>query len=76
MDITALSKVYPVLLSGADGLIDWTRGTALVPYLSRLTDDGQQRFLAAYRERLHAAYPGGRVYYAFTRTLFTARRPA
>ncbi len=76
VDITALSKVYPVVLNGADGLIDWTKGTALVPYLSRLDEPGQQRFLTAYRERLHAAYPGERVYYAFTRTLFTARRPA
>ncbi|GGL12613.1 methyltransferase domain-containing protein [Deinococcus radiotolerans] len=74
-DIAALSKVYPTVLSGADGLIAWTKGTALVPYLSRLNEPDQQRFLAAYRERLHAVYPGDRVYYAFTRTLFTARKP-
>lgn len=74
-DIMALSKVYPVVLPGADGVIEWTRGTALVPYLSRLDAADGDRFLAAYRERLHAEFPGDRVYYAFTRVLFTALKP-
>ncbi|GHF30967.1 trans-aconitate 2-methyltransferase [Deinococcus metalli] len=74
-DITAISKVYPVVLPGADGLIEWTRGTALVPYLSRLDDATAARFLDAYRARLSAVFPGERVYYAFTRVLFVARRP-
>ncbi|WP_412028861.1 methyltransferase domain-containing protein [Deinococcus yunweiensis] len=76
VDVTAISKIYPVVLDGADGLVDWTRGTALVPYLSRLNDADGQRFLAAYRARLRAEYPGDRVYYAFTRVLFVATRPA
>ncbi|THF88176.1 methyltransferase domain-containing protein [Deinococcus sp. KSM4-11] len=75
-DITAISKVYPVVLRGADGLIEWTRGTALVPYLSRLGDADAARFLESYRARLHAEFPGDRVYYAFTRVLFTAIRPS
>lgn len=74
-DITALSRVYPVVLDGAAGLLDWTRGTALVPYLSRLDAETGRRFEAAYLRRLTDAFPGGRVYYAFTRVLFAARRP-
>lgn len=73
-DITALSKVYPVVLPGAEGVLDWTRGTALVPYLSRLNAEDGARFTAAYLARLRAQWPGGRVYYAFTRVLFAARR--
>ncbi|MFC3835232.1 MULTISPECIES: methyltransferase domain-containing protein [Deinococcus] len=76
LDITAISKIYPVVLDGADGIVDWTRGTALVPYLSRLSEADGQRFLAAYRARLRAEYPGDRVYYAFTRVLFVATRAA
>ena len=64
------------MLDGADGIVDWTRGTALVPYLSRLSEADGQRFLAAYRARLRAEYPGDRVYYAFTRVLFVATRAA
>ncbi|GAA5512210.1 trans-aconitate 2-methyltransferase [Deinococcus carri] len=73
-DITAISKVYPVVLPGAEGVLDWTRGTALVPYLSRLSQEDGARFTAAYLARLRAQWPGERVFYAFTRVLFTARR--
>ncbi|PNY82536.1 methyltransferase domain-containing protein [Deinococcus koreensis] len=75
-EITALSKVYPVVLPGAEGLIEWTRGTALVPYLSKLGEADQRRFLDAYRARLRGEFPGERVYYAFTRVLFVARKVA
>lgn len=73
--ITAISKVYPVILDGAAGLLDWTRGTALVPYLSRLGEEDGQRFEAAYLQKLTDAFPGKRVFYAFTRILFVAYRP-
>ncbi|OLV17858.1 methyltransferase domain-containing protein [Deinococcus marmoris] len=74
-EITAISKVYPVVLDGAAGLLDWTRGTALVPYLSRLCEEDGQRFEAAYLQKLTDAFPGKRVFYAFTRILFVAYRP-
>ena len=75
-DITAMSKVYPVVLHGAGGLIEWTKGTALVPYLSRLDEADAARFLDVYRGKLQAEFPGERVYYAFTRVLFAAHKPA
>ena len=75
-EITAISKVYPVVLSGAAGLLDWTRGTALVPYLSRLDGADARRFEATYLQKLTHAFPGERVFYAFTRVLFVAQRPA
>ncbi|WP_019585679.1 methyltransferase domain-containing protein [Deinococcus apachensis] len=74
VDITAISKVYPVVLPGAEGVLDWTRGTALVPYLSRLSAEDGERFVTAYLGRLRERWPGERVFYAFTRVLFTARR--
>ncbi|GGM08611.1 methyltransferase domain-containing protein [Deinococcus aerophilus] len=73
-EVTALSKVYPVVLSGAEGLLEWTRGTALVPYLSRLGAEDGRRFTGAYLARLKEVFPGERVYYAFTRVLFVAQR--
>ncbi|CAM4421910.1 methyltransferase domain-containing protein [Deinococcus marmoris] len=74
-EITAISKVYPVILDGAAGLLDWTRGTALVPYISRLGEEDGQRFEAAYLQKLTDAFPGKRVFYAFTRVLFVAYKP-
>lgn len=75
-NITAISKVYPVVLSGAEGIIEWTKGTALVPYLSRLDESQGQRFLNSYLGRLKQVFPGERVYYAFTRVLFVAEKSA
>lgn len=75
-EITALSKVYPVVLPGARGLLNWTRGTALVPYLARLSAGDAERFTAAYLARLEDRWPGERVYYAFTRVLLAARKAA
>lgn len=75
VDVVSLSRVYPVVLPGAEGVLDWTRGTALVPYLSRLGPRDGERFVAAYLERLRERWPGDRVYYAFTRVLFAARKP-
>ncbi|RJF73132.1 methyltransferase domain-containing protein [Deinococcus cavernae] len=75
VNITAISKVYPVVLNGAEGLIEWTKGTALVPYLSWLGDKDGPRFLNTYLSKLKEVFPGERVYYAFTRVLFTAEKP-
>lgn len=73
-NITAINKVYPVVLDGAEGLIEWTRGTALVPYLSRLSEDVKPHFEACYLEKLKAEFPGRRLFYAFTRILFVAQK--
>lgn len=51
-DITALSKVYPVVLEGAESIVEWTKGTALVPYLSRLSKADRERFMEAYLGKL------------------------
>jgi trans-aconitate 2-methyltransferase len=71
-DITVFEKVYPHLLADADALADWTSGTALVPYFSRLGEDLKDQFMARYRERLRTHYPSSPVFYGFRRTLFSA----
>jgi trans-aconitate 2-methyltransferase len=73
-DLTVFEKVYPHVLADADALADWTSGTALVPYFERLPPDLRDPFMARYRARLRAAYPGSPVFYGFRRTLFTATR--
>lgn len=71
-DITVFEKVYPHLLADADALADWTSGTALVPYFSRLGDDLREQFMERYRVRLRTHYPASPVFYGFRRTLFAA----
>ncbi|HEU5369188.1 MAG TPA: methyltransferase domain-containing protein [Ktedonobacterales bacterium] len=75
-EITVFEKIYPHLLQDADALVDWTSGTALVPYFERLSEEMRERFLERYRQKLRERFPGSPVFYAFRRTLFAATRPA
>jgi trans-aconitate 2-methyltransferase len=68
---------YWHVLSGADPIIEWMKGTTLLPFLQRLDDSAAGRFLAAYRERLAAVHPpgpDGTTLFPFKRLFFVARR--
>ena len=75
-DLTVFEKVYPHVLADADALAEWTSGTALVPYFDRLPPELHDPFMARYRARLAARWPGSPVFYGFRRILFAATRPA
>lgn len=72
-NLTVFEKVYPHVLENADAVRDWTRGTALVPYLERLPESLHTPFLERYTERLRTKWPGSPVFYGFRRILFAAR---
>lgn len=68
---------YLQVLHGADAVLEWVRGTALTPFLTRLEDAERGAFLAAYRARLRAAYPpraDGTVLFPFRRIFLVAQR--
>jgi trans-aconitate 2-methyltransferase len=71
-ELTVIEKVYPHLLPDADAVAEWTRGTALIPYLERLPADLEAAFLDRYRTKLRALWPAGPVFYGFRRILFAA----
>lgn len=73
-DLVVFEKVYPHVLADADAMAEWTRGTALIPYLERLPEGLRDAFLATYRERLRARWPQTPVFYGFRRILFAATR--
>ncbi len=73
--ITALLKVYPHVLEDADSLIEWTKGTTMLPYLERLPPALHDEFLARYRARLREHFPGRRIFYGFKRILFAGTKP-
>jgi trans-aconitate 2-methyltransferase len=71
-NLTVFEKIYSHVLKNADGMADWTSGTALVPYFERLSPELRDQFMARYRARLHELWPGSPVFYPFRRTLFAA----
>lgn len=67
---------YYHLLTGADAVLEWVKGTTLRPVLSRLNPNDQGNFLALYGEALRHAYPSGPygTLFPFRRLFFVARR--
>jgi len=70
---------YLHVLSGADPVLEWIKGTTVRPLLDALSDRPAMRdaFLDAVRQRLRAAYPireDGRTLYPFRRLFLIATR--
>ncbi|MFZ0729376.1 MAG: trans-aconitate 2-methyltransferase [Methylovirgula sp.] len=67
--------VYQHVMAGAPAIVEWMTGTGLRPHLARLQANERQAFLAAYTERIAAAYPAlddGRVLFPFPRLFLIA----
>ncbi len=73
-DINVFEKIYPHVLADADAVLEWARGTALLPYLERLPPAQHGPYLDEVRKRLHAKYPERPVFFPFRRIIFYARR--
>ena len=75
-DLDIWETEYLHRLSGEDAVMNWTRGSTLVPVLERLDGEEQAAFLAAYGARLRAAYPvrtDGTTLFPFRRLFLLAR---
>lgn len=74
--IQVQEKIYSHLLPRAADLLEWVKGTALVPYLEKLTQELQDAFLDSYQRRIEALYTTEPVFYPFRRILLSAKKPA
>jgi trans-aconitate 2-methyltransferase len=68
-------QVYGHVLESTAAVVEWTRGTLLTAYESRMPGDAYQRFLQRYRERVLQELGDRRPYfYAFKRLLLWGQR--
>jgi trans-aconitate 2-methyltransferase len=74
-NIVAYEKVYPHVLNDVDAIIDWMRGSVLIPYLDRLPVELHEGFIESYRERLLGKWPSGPIFFPYRRILFAATHP-
>jgi trans-aconitate 2-methyltransferase len=69
---------YDHVLPGPEGVVEWTRGTALRPWLGTLRSDAERaQFLDAYAAEVAREYPrrpDGRVVFPFLRRFVVAYR--
>ena len=73
---TTYLHVLPESTGGDNPVVEWTKGTALRPYLDALEEPERTAFLAAYAARIAAAYPkqpDGRTLLPFRRIFIVAR---
>jgi len=75
-NISVYLKVYPHLLPDAGGIVEWVKGTLLVPYLEKLPESLREQFLDRYRAQIAEHFPQKPVFYGFKRVLFSATRPS
>ena len=75
----AWETTYEHVLSGPDPVLEWMRGTALLPVLSRLSEDDAATFEAELATRLRALYPqraDGTTVFSFRRVFAVGRFPS
>ena len=56
-DVNAWETTYLHVLPGEDAVVNWYRGSGLRPVLAALPPALAEEFVAAYRDRVQAAYP-------------------
>ncbi len=77
--VDAWETTYVHVLSGADPVLQWVKGTSLRPVLGALGPDETEAFLARCAAELAQAYPAmpdGRTLFPFRRIFVVAQRPA
>ena len=76
--INIWETTYFQVLKGRDAVLEWTRGTALRPFLAALDGNEIGAFESQYAERLMEAYPvrrDGSTLYPFSRLFIVVQLP-
>ncbi|GEN75392.1 methyltransferase domain-containing protein [Chryseobacterium hagamense] len=73
-DLNVFQKVYPIIAEDHDTLFNFISGSALIPYLERLTEDQQNAFTTEFKRRIAKEFPKLPAVYSFKRILMYGRK--
>lgn len=68
-ELQIIQKVYPIIANSAEDLFDFISGSALIPYLERMTDSQQELFTVEFKRRIQKQFNRFPAIYAFKRLL-------
>ncbi|MEO5943829.1 MAG: methyltransferase domain-containing protein [Ferruginibacter sp.] len=73
-EIQIIQKVYPIIADDPDKLFNFISGSALIPYLEKLSAEQQKLFTEEYKIRIEKALKKFPAIYAFKRLLLYGRK--
>jgi trans-aconitate 2-methyltransferase len=74
VDVDCYYQVFAHPMNGPDEVVEWSRATALRPFVGALPEDQRERFVAQWRGRLEQAYgTKGPLIFNFRRIFLWAR---
>ncbi|MDY0932889.1 methyltransferase domain-containing protein [Chryseobacterium sp. CFBP8996] len=73
-DLNISVKVYPIIAEDAEKLFKFISGSALIPYLERLDEVNEAKFINEYKKRIEENFDSFPAIYAFKRILLYGRK--
>jgi len=73
-NIQVVKKVYPIIAESPETLFKFISGSALIPYMERLSESQQKRFETEYKSRIENAFKRFPAMYSFKRILLYGRK--
>jgi len=73
-DIQVVKKVYPIIADSPETLFKFISGSALIPYMERLSETEHKVFVTEYKNRIKKAFKQFPALYAFKRILLYGRK--
>ena len=68
-NIQIIEKVYPIIADEPEKLFDFISGSALIPYLEKMSECVQEQFVNEYKIRIEKGFEMFPAIYAFKRLL-------
>lgn len=75
-EIQIVQKVYPIIAQDYETLFDFISGSALIPYMERLSGKEKELFIQTFKNRIAARFGSLPLIYAFKRLLLYGKRIA